>query len=180
MRRRDVPGTARFLTFSCFQRLSLFDNDRIKDHFVHRLREATGTHGVFLLAWVIMPEHLHLIVFTEDEERIPAFLRTLKRPFARKVLDRWRALRAPILPRLTDGSGETHFWQAGGGYDRNVVGGELIEKIQYIHRNPITRRLVDHSVDWKWSSAAAYAGVTDSEMPAIAFGLLPNYSGELI
>ncbi len=76
-----------------------------------------------------------------------------------QILDRWRTLEAPILPRLLDSNGHSHFWQRGGGYDRNIVTeSELFEKVEYIHQNPVRRGLVKRSTDWPWSSARWYAG----------------------
>ena len=100
LRRRDVPGTARFLTFSCYRRLRLFDNDRIKDRFVEVLTERLTAERLECIAWVVMPEHVHLIVHTEVEAAVTRFLQTLKDRFAREVLARWRKLDAAILPRL--------------------------------------------------------------------------------
>ncbi len=151
----DVVGTARFLTFSCYDRLPLFGNERIRDRFVEQLTCAIARHALQTLAWVVMPEHVHLIVFAPDGLPLTAFLTTLKRSVAVDVIDRWRTLKAPILPRITDDRGTSRFWQPGGGYDRNVVGDELIEKIRYIHANPIARGLVTESTGWKWSSARA-------------------------
>jgi putative transposase len=172
MRRFDVPGTARFITFSCYRRHRLFDNDRIKDRFVERLVEFSDLKRMSVLAWVVMPEHVHLVLFPEPAEALSAFLATLKRCFSTEVFARWRELDAGILPKLRDRSGDTHFWQLGGGYDRNVVGDELLEKVRYCHRNPIARGLVARSVDWRWSSARAYESL-DTIGPPIALDLLP-------
>jgi putative transposase len=125
-----------------------------------------------------MPEHVHLVIALEDVTA-ETFLRSLKPPFASEVLDRWRELRTPLLARLRDRAGTFHFWQKGGGYDRNVVGEELLEKIGYSHRNPITRGLVKTSVDWKWSSARRFENRSDAVGPAIAFDLIPRGSGPL-
>jgi putative transposase len=179
LHRLPVPGTARFLTFSTYRRLRLFDNDRIKDLFVDYLNTATVAYNARMIAWVVMPEHAHLILYLNQPDAVAAFLMTLKRPLARKVLDRWRTLNAPVLPRLTSATGETHFWQPGGGYDRNVVGDELIEKIRYVHKNPITRGLSPDSVSWRWSSAAAYRQLPHALGPPIAFDLIPNHNSDL-
>ena len=88
------------------------------------------------------------------------FLNSLKRQFARSVLRRWKELNAPILARLADASGNLHFWQLGGGYDRNIHSEEEYhEKVKYIHLNPVRAGLVDDPVDWRWSSAGWYAGL---------------------
>ena len=155
MRRCDVPGSGRYLTFSCYRRLRLIDNDAIKARFVAHLGITLSRYeGVHLLAWVVMPEHVHLILFPQEDRPLTPFLTALKRPLAMEVLARWRALDAPVLPRLCGRDGQTRFWQPGGGYDRNIVT-ELREKIRYVHCNPVARRLADAPTDWPWSSARA-------------------------
>lgn len=152
--RYDIAGQARFLTFSCHNRLPLFQNDKIKDRFVTHLESARQETGYRLLAWVVMPEHVHLLV-APNLPAVPMkrFLMKLKRPFAREVLHRWRKLDAPILERLVDVSGRPRFWLKGGGYDRNIRSmDEYHEKVGYIEENPVRRGLVSHKDDWRWSS----------------------------
>ncbi len=172
LQRHDAPGTARFLTFSCYQRYPLFGNDAIKAEFVDRLERVSTELAVAVLAWVIMPNHIHLIVFSETTA-IDDYLHKLKGPFSQFVLRRWRALGAPILHRLQTPDGH-RFWQAGGGYDRNVMGEELLEKVRYCHNNPVKHGLADTTVDWPWSSARRYDERDDALGPAIAFDLVPR------
>jgi len=159
-RRYEIPGHARYLTFSCRHRLPLFLNDRIKDAFTDHLASTRRAHGFRLLAWVVMPEHVHLLIVPN----LPAFplsrtLSRLKRPFAETVIRRWRSIDAPVLMRITDVDGRARFWERGGGYDRNVFSTqELHEKIEYIHANPVRRGLVERPDHWRWSSAPWYAG----------------------
>lgn len=154
---------------------------RCERAFVESLIAGAILHRATVLAWVVMPEHVHVIVYFEpaDTDPVPAFLRRLKHPFARTVLNRWRTLNATILPRLHDTAGTARFWQPGGGYDRNVVGHEWVEKIRYIHKNPITRGLASDSVSWRWSGAAAYRRFPGAIGPPIAFDLVPTHTGEL-
>ena len=161
LKRLELPGQARFLTFSCCHRLPLFGNDQIKACFAERLCWITAHMPVQLAGWVLMPDHVHLLILPEvDRLTVPQMLSALKRPVARRVLDRWRELDAPILARLADQAGAVHFWQAGGGYDRNIhTVDEFIEKLHYMHRNPVTRGLVTRAEDWLWSSARWYAGM---------------------
>jgi putative transposase len=167
LRRYELYGDCRFLTFSCYQRLPLFSNDAIKDRFIEaisRCREATAFK---LLGYVIMPEHVHLLLVPSlPRHPVSGILSHLKARFSHEVLSRWRQLEAPILARVTDRRGVQHFWQAGGGYDRNIhSAGDLEETLNYIHLNPIRRGLVTSDVAWRWSSAAWYAG---SEAPALS------------
>jgi putative transposase len=173
LERHSVSGTARFLTFSCFGRMPLFGNDRIKDRFVDHLCRATEAWSVSVLSWVIMPEHVHLVVLPEGVP-MDRFLRSLKTPFAREVIQRWRDLNAPVLSRTQASEGSHRFWQVGGGYDRTVMGDELLEKIRYCHANPVTRGLCSRSIDWSWSSARSYERLSTMTGPTIAFDLVPR------
>jgi putative transposase len=159
MRRREIVGNTRFLTFSCYRRLPLLCNPAIADAFASEIAAARRATQFRLYGWAIMPEHVHLLL----RPRLPEFpvsrvLGRMKGPFATRVLGHWRLLNAPILPRITDSQGTVRFWLPGGGYDRNIRSTEdFHEKLRYIHRNPVTRGLVTSSTDWPWSSARAYA-----------------------
>ncbi len=149
----------RFLTFSCYQRLALFANDAIKSVFVDELRDARAAMRFRLIAWVIMPEHVHLLVWPKVPEfPVSRILRRLKGKVGTTVMTRWRELSAPVLPRLVDSRGDSHFWQMGGGHDRNIHSpAEFDEKLRYIHENPVSRGLVALPTDYRWSSARWYA-----------------------
>ncbi|MAY74800.1 MAG: hypothetical protein CMJ31_08840 [Phycisphaerae bacterium] len=169
MKRIENANHARFLTFSCFRRLPLFSNDLIKDAFVERLTETRRRHALKLHAWVVMPEHVHLILRCEAEVTVAQVLRTLKIGLAKDVISRWRDLDAPIIDRVTDSRGQTRFWQRGGGYDRNLLmGSELFKKIEYVHRNPVRRGLVEQPSAWRWSSARWWSGDRDGVLPCDA------------
>jgi len=161
--RREVNQDHRFLTFSCYQRLPLFSNDRVKDLFVARLEAVRCEVPLELTAWVIMPEHVHLMMRPSlPDYPVARVLHALKRPFAERVIGRWRELEAPVLARITTRQGAARFWQPGGGYDRNIYGAEeMREKFNYIHQNPVKRGLVETATEWKWSSARWYAGMRD-------------------
>jgi REP-associated tyrosine transposase len=160
LKRYERPNQLRFLTFSCYNRLALFGNDAIKDAFVNQIETARERTGFCLIAWVIMPEHVHMIVWPSlPEFPISRVTWWLKRDFARRVLGRWRELDAPILSRIRAPRGGLRFWQHGGGYDRNLRDDkEYREKVVYIHGNPVRRGLVGSPADWRWSSARWYSG----------------------
>lgn len=162
-RRFEIANQPRFLTFCCYKRLPLFGNDAIKDAFATRLEVSRVRLGFRLCAWVVMPEHVHLIIVPNlPEVSTSQILSAIKRPFAELVLRRWKQLRAPILKHVRVATDRYRFWQAGGGYDRNVRDeGEMLRKIEYIYANPVNRGVVDKPVDWRWSSARWYAGFCD-------------------
>lgn len=157
LKRYEGLGDIRYLTCSCYRRLPLFQNVKIKDAFAAYLGKSRDRLAFKLCAWVLMPEHFHLVLRPTPEHEMFQVLRGIKAGFARLMIACWRELDAPILKRITDSSGRVRFWQTGGGYDRNVyTEDELIEKIAYIHQNPVRRGLVERPGDWRWSSAGHY------------------------
>lgn len=170
LKRYEHRNELRYLTCSCFHRLQLLNNDAIKNHFVKYLCESQTALDFKVYAWVLMPDHFHLLLRPKDQaQTIEQILRRIKSGFAYSVINRWDKLHAPILKRITDKRGRRRFWQSGGGYDRNIFSEEeLIEKIGYIHRNPVNRQLVDRPSDWKWSSARWYEQREDYDGPAIS------------
>ena len=168
-KRFEVAQQARFLTFSCYHRLELFGNDTIRDAFVDALAASRDRTKYELNGWVIMPEHVHLLIVPNlPKYSVSHVLKDLKGLFANRVLQRWRKVDAPIRSRITDPRGKLHFWQKGGGYDRNIVSDdEFHEKLNYIHNNPVTRGLAQHPTDWTWSSARWYAGQRSTDVLAI-------------
>ncbi len=133
-RRYNDPGDAHELTFSCFRRYQFLARDRTRNWFIEALEAAREKWGFHLWAYVLMPEHVHLLIH------------------------------APIwIPRITVREGKRvrrRFWQPGGGYDRNSCDPSTAHSmIEYFHANPIRRNLVARAEDWEWSSARWYAGI---------------------
>jgi putative transposase len=163
----NEPGHAHELTFSCFRRLPLLSRDRTRQWFQEALGTARHRRNLALWAYVIMPEHVHVIVWPRDPVYEVRLIRTaLKVPVQRKALAFLRQQAPEFLNRLRDEqpNGEVHyrFWQRGGGYDRNITDpATLRTMIEYIHNNPVRRGLVSSAVDWPWSSARFYEGHKD-------------------
>jgi putative transposase len=176
LKRFDNPHSARFLTFSCHNRLPLFRNPAIADLFVERLAACRAEHGFTLLAFVVMPEHVHLIVNPVRGESLVPVLKGLKLSVGRRVIARWRALNAPILSRVTTSTGP-RFWLKGGGFDRNIRDTEeLTREIRYVHQNPVERGLATHAAAWRWSSVHAWLARHRGE-PASAFASIDPMPG---
>jgi putative transposase len=165
MKRYDT-GSIRFVTFSCIHRWPLLKNDLIKDEFVRALAACQQRTGLLVAAWVVMPEHAHILAWPGPRGvRLAPVLSGLKSTFARDVIGRWRELRAPILDRITGSDGRPHFWLPGGGHDENLETDDAIDTVtEYIHNNPVRRGLVERATDYRWSSARAWAGRNDTDI----------------
>ena len=164
MRRQEIVGAVRFVTFSCAQRLPLLGHPGIRDLFAESLADARRRSGFELFAWVVMPEHVHLLARSADDAAFGPALRSLKVSVAKAVCARWRRLEAPILDRITR-DGRPRFWLPGGGFDRNVRDAEEFSReVRYIHRNPVERGLVERAEEWSWSSVRWWMGLREGEV----------------
>jgi putative transposase len=112
----DGQLDARSLTFSCFQRKPFLGKDRTRQWMIDAIRLARTKHAFHLWAYVVMPEHVHLLLWPPDPQlRIAAVLTTLKQSVSKRALAWLREHDPNYLQQL---SGSFHFWQDGPGYDR--------------------------------------------------------------
>nr|WP_240907023.1 transposase [Paludisphaera rhizosphaerae] len=141
---------------------------------IEAIEAARDSHRFHLWAYVLMPEHVHLLIYPiTTEYSIGAVLTSLKQPVAKRALLFVRQNAPDFLPRMLDrqpnGKESHRFWQRGGGYDRNAWEPRSVwEMIDYIHANPVRRGLCDRPEDWEWSSASGYMG---SESPRLRLDL---------
>ena len=167
VRHYDEPGHAHFLTFSCYRRMPLLSKDRSRFWFIDALEKARGKDSLDLWAWVIMPEHVHVLVCPrEPQYQTETIVADVKRPVGRNAISWLREHSPKFLDRLTVRNARRtyhRFWQAGPGQDRNVYDtATALAIIEYIHNNPVRRGLVSSALDWTWSSARAWAGYPDA------------------
>ena len=159
--RYDVEGHAHYQTFSCLDRRPFLTSDRACRWFLEGLNKARVEHSFELWAFVLMPEHVHLLILPHKGVKVSRILQAAKQPVAQKVVAWVRDNKPSFLPTMgrEDSKGKVHylFWLPGGGYDRNIYSvEELHEKIKYIHNNPVRRGLVERPEDWPWSSCRAW------------------------
>ncbi len=120
------------------------------------LEQTRQRYRFVVVGYVVMPEHLHLLM-TEPEVGNPStVMQVLKQRAARALLPK-RKRRDPRQRTLFgDEAGHRAFWQARF-YDFNVwTTKKRMEKLRYMHRNPVKRRLVDSPEQWRWSSYRHY------------------------
>ena len=129
---RDVH----FITFSCYRRQPKLSNPGAPSIFLSALERVRKSRRLCVYGYVVMPEHVHLLVNEPEVGTLADALQSLKQGVARRL-----ALRA-----------DQSFWQSRY-YDFNVWSErKFLEKLRYIHRNPVHRELVARPEDWMWSS----------------------------
>jgi putative transposase len=149
-------GDLHFITCSCYRRQPLLGTPRRRDLFLTVLEQVRRRHQFVVVGYVVMPEHIHLLVSEPQEKNPSIVMQALKLGFARRVLAEAKRKRNPEQDRLFDCVPQ-HIWQKRF-YDFNVwTERKRIEKLRYMHRNPVKRGLVSSPELWKWSSFRAYA-----------------------
>jgi putative transposase len=147
-----------FITCSCYHRQPQLGTAERRDSFLGILEETRQKYRFVIHGYVIMPEHFHLLV-TEPEVGDPSVvMKVIKERFSRRM-NQGRA-GAPLIVSFAM-SGTPHLepapvWQKRF-YDFNVrTEHKHIEKLRYMHRNPVKRGLVDKPEQWEWSSFRSY------------------------
>ncbi|MGH9532927.1 MAG: REP-associated tyrosine transposase, partial [Terriglobales bacterium] len=138
LRRFPQARCLHFITFSCYRREPRLGTAKARDTFEAELERVRKWYGLCVVGYVVMPEHAHLLVGEPERKSLPIAIQMLKQNVSRKMVP------GP-------------FWQARY-YDFLVWDPKTrIEKLRYMHRNPVKRGLVESPEDWRWSSFNHYA-----------------------
>lgn len=151
LKRYYGSGDLHFITASCYQRQPLLDTAKRRDLFLSVLERTRRRYRFVVLGYVVMPEHVHLLLSEPRRDSLSAVMQALKLGFVRRLLTPGCALREASVRR-----GPDRIWQARF-YDFNVwTERKRIEKLRYMHRNPVKRGLVSSPEQWPWSSFRFY------------------------
>ena len=171
LKRHHGQGDLHFITFSCYERRPLLGTVKARNLFVKILGEVRSRCGSLLVGYVVMPEHVHLLLSEPRKGNLAQLVQVLKQRVSRAIRARKRRVPGQLTLNFPNTTGELRrFWQRRY-FDFNVYSAKkLREKLEYIHANPIQRKLVAHPRDWPWSSWAFYAcgkGLLKIDLPGI-------------
>ena len=155
LRHYDYLETARFVTIAFFRNYRYFSEQSSRGIFIQELHAARRNHGLRLFGYVIMPEHVHLVVLPPKSLLLRPLIGQLKGRTARWICNLYRENNRKHLCRA---DGCPAVWERRC-YDYNCRTVEDVrEKIVYCHRNPVRRGLVNSPDEWLWSSYNWYRG----------------------
>jgi putative transposase len=159
LERRYGQRQLHFITCSCYRRRPLLGTARKRDTFLRILNEVRERYQFWLVGYVVMPEHIHLLTSEPKVGTPSAVMQVLKQRVAQCLRRRTRRRSNEDQMRLwTEAPAEASgsFWQRRF-YDFNVWSRKKrIEKLNYMHRNPVKRGLVAEPELWAWSSYRFY------------------------
>ena len=155
LRRYHGAGDLHFITSSCYRRQPLLGTVRRRDLLLKILEQVRRRYRFVVLGYVIMPEHFHVLISEAQRGTPSTLMQAVKLGFARRVLAERKRQRVCGQGELWEG-GREHIWQARF-YDFNVwTEHKRIEKLRYMHNNPVKRGLVLQPEQWRWSSFRSY------------------------
>jgi len=151
-------GHLHFITFSCYRRMPLLRSVRARNVFVQILGQVRDRYGFSLVGYVVMPDHVHLLIGEPTKGTPSSVIQVLKQRVSRRLRRKKRATAGQLNLNFESGEpAQPRMWQRRF-YDFNVWSlKKRVEKLHYMHMNPLKRRLVDHPKDWPWSSFSFYA-----------------------
>jgi putative transposase len=159
-----------YITLVTKDRLPVFRSDQMKEVLCRAIDEARNSAGLLLFAYVIMLDHLHLL--TSRPSTTSDVLRVMKGLTARRVIDYLKANNyLSSLAKLQHQKRERNYtyslWQT----EKNVfpIFSEKVfmEKLNYIHQNPVRAGLVERATDYRWSSARIWHSCQSENEPLL-------------
>ncbi len=153
LKRHQETRDLHFIIFSSYQRRPLLACPQAMHWFEVALELSRRRYDFYVIGYVVMPEHVHLLISEPERGTLASAIQAMKQSVARRLV-----------------GDSQHFWQARY-YDFNVwTVRKRVEKLRYIHRNPVKRGLAEKPEDWRWSSFRNYAtgeeGVVKIESPS--------------
>jgi putative transposase len=131
-------GCFHFIAFSCYHRFPHLGTVTARDLFERSLEAMRLRYGFVVCGYAVMPEHVHLLVGEPGKALLSRAIQALK-------------LSVSVQSK------ERPFWQPRY-YDFNLHNEQKrVEKLRYMHRNPVRRGLVERPEQWAWSSFRHYA-----------------------
>jgi len=154
----DGYSHAYFLTFSCYKRRRILDEDPLRTIVLEIMAAQLDRQNGKCQGFVIMPDHIHAMVWFPDAGQLSTFMKQWKQRSSVKIKQNLKENRIAYLHKVgLDGP----VWQAGY-YSFNIYSArKMKEKLEYMHANPVRAGLVARPADWRFSSAAYYVSRVD-------------------
>ncbi len=163
----DHDERARFVTFCTHRHIPLLTNAAFRAIVAEAISTVKTQSTFTLLAYVIMPEHVHLVIVPAENTKVGPTIGEIKRVSAMEIHKLIPEQDSDLLKRLTvvrNGVRRFALWQRRC-YDHNCRSEVSVwEMVKYCHHNPVARKLVPNPEDWRWSSCRWYKGLRDGPL----------------
>ena len=168
LKRHYGQGDLHFITFCCYHRRRYLETVHARNLFLKTLGEVRGKYQFRLIGYVVMPEHVHLLISEPKKGNVSRVLQVLKQRVSRAMRGKKRRVSSGQLSLKFEDAmkDDRRFWQRRF-YDFNVWSdAKRKEKLDFftrdrkavnMHANPVMEGLVKHPREWPWSSFSFYA-----------------------
>ncbi len=146
----DQEQQAHFVTFSCYRRRRMLESPEMRDKLIEILSKKLSRYQGICSGFVVMPDHVHAIVWFRKPGELSLFMKSWKQTSSLILKKMLRGIFPKYAEKIPY---EEAFWQPKYYAFNLYTEKKASEKLDYMHRNPVTARLVERAIDWKWSSA---------------------------
>jgi putative transposase len=158
-----------YVAFNCHQQAPLLATSAARELVERTLERVRSWYGFYVNAYVVMPDHVHVLMSEPDRASLAAAIQMWKLIVSRREHGQHSPIAAAGKQQAMP------FWQARCYYDFNVWSErKLYEKMNYIHQKPVRRGLVARAEDWKWSSFRHIASGEDGIVEVEQVGMTPH------
>ena len=159
-----------FTTSTMVDWMDIFTRPQYKHIIVESLEYCQANKGLDIYAWVLMTNHLHMIVGMRGEDAIGDVLRDFKKFTSKKIINaihenqqesrkEWLLSRCSFRAANDKKIASYKFWQEGNHIEQIDTYEFYKQKLDYIHQNPVRQEYVEYPQDYLYSSARNYAGM---------------------
>ena len=164
------PDGIYFVTFAVVGWIDVFTRDVYREIFIDSLNWSIKNKGLVVYAWVLMTNHVHLIVAKKGENKLEDIFRDIKKYTSVKITacikrnntesrKEWMLRLFMENGRVNTQNKKYQFWQHGN-HPIELDNNKMIEqKLEYLHNNPVEHGFVNSKDSYNWSSALDYEGI---------------------
>ncbi len=165
----SITGEVYFTTDTVVDWVDIFTRPIFKHVILESLTYCQKNKGLIIYAWVLMSNHLHMIVGSAGENKVSDILRDFKKFTNKEILRtlltegtesrrEWMLNRFEYAGKNDDKIKNYRFWQQGNDAQAIYLNDYFNQKLNYIHENPVKAELVNRAEDYRYSSAIDWAG----------------------
>ena len=152
----SIDNPCLYITAVAKDRLPVFRTDAIKEIVCKAIGEARISCGFLLFAYVLMPDHFHVI--TDGPKKPSKVLQYIKGIVGHRVIDylKDRKFESSLRKLQHDDWKRNHrysLWQHDSDIFSVTSESMFMQKVNYIHLNPVRAGLIEQAIDYRWSSA---------------------------
>lgn len=160
-----------FVTLTLVEWIDLFSREKYKEIITDNLKYCITHKGLIINAYVIMTNHIHMIIQTKNGEDLAALVRDFKRFTARVVYNElkkdptesrknWILWIMESQGKKSSSNEKVKVWRHENHPVALVTNEMQDQRLEYIHQNPVRAGICYTAEDYKYSSAGIYAGET--------------------